>query len=200
MADQAGSAAPDVAALRRWRRVGVARSREGYRLHNLAGYAFISPWLIGFFAFTLLPMLASLYFAFTEYKIISAPKLIGLANFQRMFFEDVRYLTSVKVTLEYVLVAVPLRLTFALILAMFLNTYHRGVALYRAAYYAPSVIGGSVAVALMWRRIFGTEGLVNGITALFGFSPITWLGDPRTAIWTLIILAVILLALRGHTM
>ena len=191
MADVARSGAPGGgAATVRRRGLNIARSREGYRLHNLAGYAFISPWLIGFFAFTLLPMLASLYFAFTDYKIISAPKLVGLANFQRMFFEDLRYLTSVRVTLEYVLVAVPLRLAFALLLAMLLNTPRRGVAFYRAAYYAPSVIGGSVAVALMWRRIFGTQGLVNAVTAIFGFSPVTWLGDPRTAIWTLVLLAV----------
>jgi multiple sugar transport system permease protein len=192
MADAATSASPGRAAGGAHRRgkSAIGTSKEGYRLHNLAGYAFISPWLIGFFAFTLLPILASLYFSFTDYDILRAPRFVGLANFRRMFTEDVRYLTSVRVTLQYVSVAVPLRLLFALILAMFLKSARRGVALYRAAYYAPSVIGGSVAVALMWRRIFGTEGLANAITGLFGVSPITWLGDPRTAIWTLILLAV----------
>jgi len=151
---------------------------------------FIAPWLIGFFAFTLLPILASLYFAFTDYDILSAPKMVGLANFQRMLTADQRYIKSVTVTLNYVLVAVPLRLLFALALAMLLNTYRRGTAIYRAMYYAPSVVGGSVAVALMWRQVFGTEGLVNAITGIFGLPAITWLGDPRTAIWTLIILAV----------
>ncbi len=170
--------------------LALTKPKTGLRQHNLAGYMFIAPWLIGFFAFTLFPMLASLYFAFTNYDIVSSPKLIGLANFARMFTKDPRYATSVRVTFNYVLIAVPLRLLFALALAMLLNTYHRGITVYRAAYYAPSVVAGSVAVAVMWRQVFGTDGVVNAFTSFFGIPPITWLGDPRTAIWTLIILAV----------
>jgi multiple sugar transport system permease protein len=160
------------------------------RGNNLAGYLFIGPWLIGFLAFTLVPMLASLYFAFTDYSLLSTPRWVGLANFQTMFTQDPRYWKSVQATLYFVVTAVPLRLVFALAVAMLLNNRRRGVGVFRAAYYAPSVVGGSVAVAVMWRQIFGTEGIMNGITALFGIPPITWLGDPRTAIWTLIALAV----------
>ncbi|MFN8484235.1 MAG: sugar ABC transporter permease [Anaerolineae bacterium] len=135
-------------------------------------------------------MLASLYFAFTDYSLLSPPKWVGLANFQRMFFEDPRYWKSVQATLYYVFVAVPLRLAFALAVAMLLNTPRRGVGVYRAMYYAPSVVGGSVAVAVMWRQIFGSEGVFNGFTSFFGIPSVNWLGDPRTAIWTLIILAI----------
>ena len=161
------------------------------RRDNLAGYLFISPWLIGFLVFTLLPLLGSLYLAFTDYNLTSTPQWIGVENFQRMFFDDVRYWKSVKATFFYVFTAVPARLVFALAVAMLLNNSRKGISFYRAAYYAPSIIGGSVAVALMWRRIFASDGLVNAVLALIGI-PYTraWIGRPETAIWTLILLAV----------
>lgn len=161
------------------------------RRDNIAGYLFISPWLIGFFAFTLLPLLGSLYLAFTDYNLTSAPEWIGLENFQNMFFEDVRYWKSVKATFFYVFTAVPARLVFALGVAMLLNNNRKGISFYRAAYYAPSIIGGSVAVALMWRRIFASDGLVNASLGFLGIEySRAWIGRPETAIWTLILLAV----------
>src|SRR5262245_51731331 len=147
--------------------------RARARARNLAGYTFIAPWLIGFFGFTLLPMVASLYLAFTDYDILTPPRWVGLENFQRMFTQDRRYLQSVTVTLFYVAVAVPLRLGFALALAMLLNTDRRGVSVYRAVYYAPSIVAGSVAVALMWRQVFGSEGIVNAVLAIAGVPRVT---------------------------
>jgi multiple sugar transport system permease protein len=168
-----------------------ARPRLGrFRNDNLAGYLFIAPWLIGFFVFTIIPIIASFYFAFTEYDLLSAPRWVGFANFERMFTRDPRYWDAVKATLYYVFTAIPLRLAFALAVAMLFNTHRRGVSFYRAAYYAPSIVGGSVAVAVMWRSIFGTEGLMNAVTGFFGLPPVTWLGNPSTAIWTLILLGV----------
>jgi len=167
------------------------RSGSRQRRDNIAGYLFISPWLIGFFAFALLPLLGSFYLAFTKYNLTSAPEWIGLKNFQTMFFDDVRYWKSVKATFFYVFTAVPARLVFALGVAMLLNNYRKGISFYRAAYYAPSIIGGSVAVALMWRRIFASDGLVNASLALVGIDVSrAWIGRPETAIWTLILLAV----------
>ncbi len=168
----------------------VAERRARARARNIAGYAFIAPWLLGFLGLTLLPMGASLYLAFTDYDILTAPRWVGLENFQRMFLQDRRYLQSVTVTLFYVAVAVPLRLAFALGLAMLLNTQRRGMSVYRAAYYAPSIVAGSVAVALMWRQVFGTQGVVNAVLALLGVPRVSWLGSPDFAIWTLITLAV----------
>jgi multiple sugar transport system permease protein len=153
---------------------------------NLVGYLFISPWLIIFLLFTLIPMLASLLLAFTDYDLLGSWRFVGFENFTRMFRWDFRYWNSVRATLKYVAFAVPLRLIFALLVAMLLNTTHRGLYFYRAAYYAPSIVGGSVAVAVMWREIFGSEGLINTIFR----SDTIWLGDPRFAIWTLIILAI----------
>jgi multiple sugar transport system permease protein len=164
--------------------------RARARARNLAGYAFIAPWLVGFIGLTLLPMGASLYLAFTDYDILTAPRWVGLENFHRMFTQDRRYLQAVSVTLFYVALAVPLRLVFALALAMLLNTDRRGVGVYRAACYAPSIVAGSVAVALMWRQVFGSQGVVNALLALAGVPGVSWLGSPDVAIWTLITLAV----------
>ncbi|NJM41314.1 MAG: sugar ABC transporter permease [Anaerolineae bacterium] len=140
-----------------------------------------------------MPMLASLYFSFTDYSSLdplSKARNVGLQNFERMFTGDTQYWKAVGATLYFVLFAIPLRLVFALALAMLLNVGRTGVSFYRAAFYAPSIVGGSIAVAVMWRQVFGTEGLVNGALAFLGVPPRTWLGDPDTAIWTLIILAI----------
>jgi multiple sugar transport system permease protein len=158
--------------------------------NNLAGYLFISPWLIGFLLFTLVPMTISLWLAFTDYDVLGDWKFVGFANFERMFTKDVRYAHSLVATLKYVLTSVPLRLVFALALAVVLNTKRRGVYWYRAAYYIPSVIGGSVAVAVMWRQLFGGQGVINAVAVALGMSPVNWLGNPDTALWTLVLLAV----------
>ena len=164
--------------------------KSNFGQDNLAGYLFIAPWLIAFFLFTFIPISVSLLLSFTDYNVLAnAGDFIGLDNFQRMFFEDRRYWRSVNATVKYVVFSVPLRLVFALAVAMLLNTWRRGVGVYRAAFYAPSIIGGSIAVAVMWREIFGNDGLVNFTLNLLGIEGPNWLGRPETAIWTLIILA-----------
>ncbi len=170
-------------------RVRARATKRNFRWNNLAGYLFISPWLIGFLLFTLVPMAISLWLAFTNYDVLGSWQFVGLENFHRMFFEDPRYARSLAATLKYVVAAVPLRLAFALAIAMLLNTKRRGVYWYRAAYYIPSVIGASVAVAVMWRQLFGVEGVVNAIMTGLGLPRTAWLGNPNTAIWTLILLA-----------
>lgn len=163
------------------------RRKAGFRHDNLMGYLFISPWLLAFFAFTLIPIVASFLLAFTNYDVLNPSwKWVGLQNFERMFTRDPRYIKSLQATFFYAFMAIPLRLVFALAIAMLLNTNRRMVSGYRAAYYAPSIVGGSVAVAVMWREIFGRNGLINSILS----TDIAWLGNPNTAIWTLIILAV----------
>ncbi|MCW1968000.1 MAG: sugar ABC transporter permease [Anaerolineae bacterium] len=167
--------------------------KKNFKQNNWMGYFFIGPWLLAFLAFTLLPMAASLYFAFNDYSSLDSldkARWIGLQNFERMFFNDNKYWKSVGATLYYVIFAIPLRLTMALGLAMLLNTGRNGVSFYRAAFYAPSIVGGSIAVAVMWRQVFGTEGLFNAAIRLLGLPTRTWLGDPDYAIWTLIALAV----------
>ncbi len=165
-------------------------ARKRHRSDFIAGYSFIALWLFGFFALTLIPILASFVLSFTDYDLLSKPEWVGLANYKFMLFKDLRFWNSVRVTLYYAVFAVPLRLTFALLIAMALNSEHKMQSLYRAVYYAPSVIGESVAVAVMWRQIFGGEGLLNAFIMLLGGKGGTvWLGDPRFAIWSLILLA-----------
>ncbi|WP_411345030.1 carbohydrate ABC transporter permease [Paenibacillus sp. WLX1005] len=165
--------------------------RNNYSLKaNLTGYAFISPFIIGFLAFTLIPMFISLYLSFTSYNLFSPPRWVGLNNFEKMFTGDTKYWNSVKVTLYYVFIGVPLRLTFALFVAMILNTGSRMIGAYRTIYYLPSIIGGSVAVSIMWRNIFSEQGIVNGLLMALGAAPIQWFGDPGAALGMLITLSV----------
>lgn len=167
----------------------VSRNKD-FKQNNLAGYLFVSPWIIGFILFALIPIVMSAWLAFTNYDILGDWEYVGLDNFTRMFTKDRRYASSITATFKYVLASVPLRLVFALAVAQLLNTKRRGVYWYRAAYYIPSVIGGSVAVAVMWRQIFGGDGFVNAIAIALGFPPVNWFGNPDTAIWTLVLLAI----------
>jgi multiple sugar transport system permease protein len=157
---------------------------------NLKGYVFIGPFVIGFLAFTLIPILASLYLSFTKYNLFSSPVWIGLDNYEKMFTGDPRYWQSLKVTIIYVFAGVPARLMFALLVAMLLNTASRAVGLYRTLFYLPSLIGGSVAIGIMWRNIFGDLGIVNIFLGFFGLPGVRWFGDPTAALWMLIFLSV----------
>jgi multiple sugar transport system permease protein len=157
---------------------------------NRAAYAFLTPWLIGMVVFTIGPMIFSLYLAFTRYDLSSSPEWIGTANFERMFTTDPRFFESVNVTLTYVLLSVPLLLGVSLALAMMLNRGMRFLTGYRALFYMPSLIGGSVAVAALWRQIFGEDGIVNKALAGIGIDHGSWVGDPDSALYTIVILQV----------
>ena len=117
------------------------------------GYVFLAPFIIGFLTFTLVPMVSSLYLSFTEYDILSPAQFVGLKNYIEMFTDDPKFWKSFFVTIKYVVVAVPLRLIFALIVALILVKQTRLTSFYRAAYYLPSLIGGSIAVAVLWKRL-----------------------------------------------
>ncbi|WP_027094183.1 carbohydrate ABC transporter permease [Cohnella thermotolerans] len=161
--------------------------------HNdhVVGYLFSAPFILGFLLFIAYPMVSSLYYSFTNYNLLSAPTFVGFDNYAKMFADDDKYWNSVRVTLHYVVASVPLRLAFALLVAMLLNKAIAGIGLYRSAYYLPSLIGGSVAVAILWSQVFGDKGLVNSFLGLFGVHTDTsWIGDPRTSLWTLIALSV----------
>ena len=169
--------------------VGQTARRNAWR-RNLTGYLFIAPWLFGFLAFTLIPITASAALAFTNYNVLSASlSWIGFNNFATMA-QDQRFWRSVRATFLFAFAAVPLKLLFALALAMLLNSTRRGVYAYRAAFYAPSIVGASVAVAVVWREMFGKQGPINGLLASLGLPGTAWLGDPATAPWTVILLAV----------
>ncbi len=156
----------------------------------IAGYLFISPWLLGFLGLTAYPLFLSLYYSFTDYTLMEPIHWIGTRNYERIFTADPKFLQSVKVTFMYVLASVPLKLIAALFVAVILNKAIRGISLYRTAIYFPSLIGGSIAVSLLWRNIFGVDGIFNKIIAVFGVEGKGWITSPDTALATLVLLTV----------
>lgn len=155
-----------------------------------AAWVFLSPWVIGAALLTIGPMLASLVLSFTDYDLFTDPEFVGFANYQRMFFEDPRFWKSVGVTLNFVLVAVPLKLAIALGIALLLNRPRHGQGFYRSAFYAPSLLGASVAVAIVWRTLFADQGVVDNTLSVFGMDLGGWISNPSMAIYVLVTLAV----------
>ncbi len=161
-----------------------------FNREDTVGYLFTLPFTLGFLFFMVVPMGISLYYSFCDYNILSAPVFTGLENYKDML-ADSTFWQTVKVTFFFAFVSVPLKLVFALIVAMLLLKNSKMSGIYRAVYYLPSIIGGSVAVAILWKRMFAMDGVLNKILQAVGIPcSISWLGDTKTAIWVLIILAV----------
>jgi multiple sugar transport system permease protein len=186
-----------------YRRAGERRDRMNRRAlqkalrENATSYAFLVPWLIGFFVLTLYPMAYSLYLSFTKFNILEPPEWIGLRNYFIMFAgddqfpRDERFLNSLFVTFRFVFVSVPLKLVFALAVAMLMSRKLRLIPFYRTLYYIPTLLGGSVAIAVLWRRLFAGDGVVNLILrGAFGIDPPSWISNPKYALGTLILLAI----------
>ena len=157
---------------------------------NKAGLAFMTPWLLGFFGITLIPMIASFVLAFTDYSLLAPPEFSGLSNIKEMI-GDSRLHNSLVVTFLYVFVGTPLQLIMALLLAVLLNQGLKGLSFYRSVFYLPSLLGGSVAIAILWRQMFGANGLINQVGAMLGFENLPgWVSNPDTALGTIILLHV----------
>ncbi|MDR1532132.1 MAG: sugar ABC transporter permease [Clostridiales bacterium] len=177
---------------------------------NFIPYMFLLPWLVGIFALTVYPMFSSLYMSFTDYDFTkpNSTQWIGFGNYIRMFGGlfgiteftassgkvmnvDPYYLKSLTVTFTYVLSSVPLKLVFALLVAVIMNQKLKFVSFYRAVYYIPTLLGGSVAIAVLWRKLFEKDGLINGILSAVGFTDLPgWITNPQYALGTLVILSV----------
>ncbi|MEU0383134.1 carbohydrate ABC transporter permease [Streptomyces chartreusis] len=153
------------------------REREG------AAWVFLSPWVLGAIVLTLLPMAVSLYLSFTDYDLFNPPKWVGLRNYVQMFTEDPRYWRSVVTTVTYVVIAVPLQLALALVVALALKGMKRGKAFYRSAFYAPSLLGASMSIALVWRAVFNDGGTVDNLLGTGG-----WVNKPG---WSLLAVALL---------
>lgn len=162
--------------------------RKDNRITHLAGYVFISPWLLGFLLLTLWPIAQSFYLSFTEYSLLEAPEWTGMDNYVNIFTNDSTFTTSLTVTFMFVLFSVPLKLFFSLMVAMALNKSLRGMNIYRTAIYFPSLIGGSIAVAALWRNMFSLDGYVNQVLGWFGIHGVAWISNPDTSLATLILL------------
>lgn len=195
-----------------WKELAMSKTSDNVRFlrRNAAGYIFLAPWFAGFFIFTFYPMLYSLWLGFTDYNFTKpdATQWIGLGNYVKMFGSlfgvsqftaptgavihvDRHYMKSLSVTFTYVFTSVPLKLAFALAVAMLMSQKLRGVPFYRAVYYIPTLLGGSVAIAVLWRKLFEKDGLVNAFLGALGFTDLPgWITNPNYALWTLVLLAV----------
>jgi multiple sugar transport system permease protein len=157
---------------------------------NLEGWAFASPWIVGFVLFTVGPMLASAVMAFMKWDLLSSPSFVGLDNFRQALWGDPLVWHSLRVTTVYALIAVPLNIVLGLGLALMLNSGIRGLRIYRTAFFLPSVLSG-VAVALLWRWVFENQfGLANTLLSYVGLRGPNWLGDGTWAVASLIIMNI----------
>lgn len=175
---------------RRPERLSRPTQRSRARKETLAGYGFLIPWLVGFFGLTILPMMYSLYLSFTRYNIFQPPRWIGFDNYVRLFTNDPQFIQSAQITLVYVLVGTPITLLAALLVAMLLNFRDKGSGFFRSAFYAPSLIGGSVSVAIVWRAMFGSEGPVDSSLSFFGINLGGWIGNPSLVLPAMIVLSI----------
>lgn len=166
------------------------RRNHRQRREALAGYMFLLPWFIGLGVLVIGPMVMSAALSFTDYDLFTTATWVGLDNYQVIFTEDADFRQSLTVTTLYVVFSVPLRLAVALGLAVLMNRAMRGAGPYRAVLYLPSLVGGSVAVALMWRQLFGRDGAVNWFLGLVGIDGPNWIASPDTALSTLVLLGV----------
>ena len=137
--------------------------KAGYSKRDLKAYYYIAPWLIGFAILQLYPFISSLIYSFADYSIGSKPDFIGFGNYIKLFTKDKEFWTSLRVTIVFALMTVPGKIILALAVAIFLNRDIRGINLIRTLYYIPSLFGGSVAIAILWKLMFLDNGPINAV-------------------------------------
>lgn len=157
---------------------------------NLCGYAFISPWILGFLLLNVGPLLLSLVYSVTAYNFLEEPTFVGLQNYIYMFTKDTGFRNSLLVTCRYVLLYVPSRLALALLVALLLNQRLRGMSFYRTIYYLPSILGSGVATSIMWRMLLAKNGPINSLLLALGIQGPNWLANPSTALVSIVMIPV----------
>ena len=174
-----------------WRRIGRPFDLGVLGWHEARwGLMFITPWILGFLIFQFGPMLASIYFSFTDYSILKSARWLGLENYQYMFSTDPRFWQAVKVTVYYVLLRVPPTVVGALCCAIILNQSIRGRVFYRTLFFIPSITPG-VAAILVWIWVLNPHfGLLNYLLDKIGIQGPSWLGDPNWAVPSLVLLGI----------
>ena len=172
-------------------RRALAQKRHGTPLfvRNNLGFFFIIPWLIGFLVFKLYPFGSSLAYSFTDFNLFKGIHQTGVMNYVQAF-TDPKILTALGTTFKYAFITVPLKLAAALFIAYILNFKIKAVNAFRSAYYIPSILGGSVAIAVLWKALFRDDGVVNSVLAFFGIHGPSWLSDPNYALFIICLLRV----------
>jgi multiple sugar transport system permease protein len=157
---------------------------------SLTGYAFISPWLVGFLVFTAFPFLASVYLSLTRYDIVSPPAWVGAANYRMLLTQDPLFWKALSITFKYALIAVPLGAVASVCLALLLNLPVKGMSVYRTIFYLPSIVP-VVATSVVWMWILNPQiGLVNGLLKRVGITGPAWLQDTKWAFWSLVLMSL----------
>jgi len=152
------------------------------------GLAYLSPYIIGLIMFTAFPFISSFVMSFTDYDLMTSPEFIGIENYRYMLTEDDIFWKSMSVTFLYVFLTIPVKLAFALGIAFILNFKLRGIGFFRTAYYIPSILCSSIAIAVLWRALFAIDGVLNGALGFIGIDPINWLGEPAFALFSITLL------------
>ncbi|ADT89410.1 sugar ABC transporter permease [Vibrio sp. Vb2880] len=152
------------------------------------GLAYLSPYIIGLIVFTAFPFVSSFLMSFTDYDLMTAPEFVGIENYRYMLTEDDLFWKSMSVTFAYVFLTIPVKLAFALFIAFILNFKLKGIGFFRTAYYIPSILGSSIAIAVLWRALFAIDGVLNGMLGFIGFDPVNWLGEPAFALFSITLL------------
>lgn len=160
------------------------------RLRRFRGLVYILPWLAGFLVFQLFPFVYSFLLSFTDKSMSARTDFVGIENYVYLFTKDRDFWQVCKVTLNYVLVAVPGRVCFALIVALLMSAELKGINIYRTVYYLPSIFGASVAISIVWRFLFQRTGVINLLLEAAGLSAVNWLGNPKVALWTVSIIPI----------
>ena len=178
-------ALPKAASRVRWHQLSPRERRTFFQ-----GLLFVSPWLIGFLALTVYPLVYSFYISLTRYDLLRPPQFIGLANYRELFFEDPVFWQVVGNTLYYVIFSVPLSLAFAFCIANLLNTKIVGRSFFRAIMFIPSIVP-AVCTAMVWLFLLNIQyGAINGILTALGLPVIPFLSNPALAKPSLIMVAI----------
>ncbi|MFB9135502.1 sugar ABC transporter permease [Vibrio sp. AK197] len=152
------------------------------------GLAYLTPFIIGMIVFTAFPFVSSFLMSFTDYDLMTSPEFVGIENYRYMLAEDDIFWKSMSVTFLYVFLTIPVKLAFALFIAFILNFKLKGIGFFRTAYYIPSILGSSIAIAVLWRALFAIDGVLNGALGFIGIDPINWLGEPSFALFSITLL------------
>jgi len=157
---------------------------------SYVGLLYILPWLAGFLLLQFFPLVNSFWYSLTDFELLGESHFLGLDNYKKIFTADPLFRTSLKVTFKYVLMAVPCKIAFALLVAVIMNQKLRGINIFRTLYYLPSILGGSVAIAILWKFLFMKTGPVNHFLGFFGIAPKDWLGNPSSALFTISLVTI----------
>lgn len=171
----------------------VAAAKQPFSLKkamkNNIGFWFIVPWLVGFIVFKLYPFATSLYYSFSDYNLFNGITTYGIENYEKIFTTP-KITKALGVTFKYAFFTVPLKLVAALFIAYILNFKIKGVNFFRTAYYIPSILGGSVAIAVLWKAVFRDDGLLNTALGFIGINGPSWLSDTKYALFVICLLRV----------